>query len=143
MTQPKNNHRNHKQGWSLLELLGAMVIVGFGILLFLKVQNMSQRMTSGNTKLLKAGHLVEKQIEDLRIEIAKNPATNFPSNALNVTILSPTAPDNIKIVRTIRDALSPKDKAIVTDVKCVVLVASWGLNSMDTLQIMTYVSRNF
>ena len=135
-----NRIGNSQRGWSLVETLAAIVVVGIGITLFAKVQRMSNRDSTVNSKILIAGKMIENHIEDRRISIAQNPTTNFPPG--NITI-NAAAPNYIKIVSTVSSAYSPKDGALVADVKKLDIVASWTSPYADSLKVTTYVSKKF
>lgn len=130
----------HQRGWSLIEALAAIVVVGIGITLFTKVQRMTNRDSSTNSRILMAGKMIEKQLEDMRILIAKDTVANWPPG--NKTI-SPTAPNYITVVSTVSPAFSPKDGAVVKNVVQVALMAYWVNPFPDTLRVTTYVSKRF
>ena len=132
---------NFQRGWSLIETLAAIVVVGIGITLFAKVQRMTGRDSSVNSKILIAGKMIEDQIENVRINIAQNPTTNFPPSSGSS---SASASNNwIKLVWTVSTAYSPKDGATVADVKKLKIVASWTSPYTDSLEVTTYVSKKF
>jgi prepilin-type N-terminal cleavage/methylation domain-containing protein len=129
-----------ERGWSLIEVMAAIVVIGIGITLFAKVQKMASQQSNTNSKMLMAGKLIEKYLEDTRINIAQNPIANWPP--ANKTI-SPVPPDYITLVSTISNALSPVDGIAVTNVKRVDIKASWNKPYADSLKITTYVSKQF
>ncbi len=130
---------NH--GWSLLEVLAAMVIIAIGVVLFVKIQGMTSRQSENNTRILKAGHRIEKYIEDLRIKIAQDTIANWPAPGTNTTV--PAGSDGITLVCHYGAAHSPKDGAVVNDVDSVAITTYWGSATLDTLKISTYVSKRF
>ncbi len=129
-----------ERGWSLLEALAAIVVVGIGITLFTKVQRMTSRESSTNSRILMAGKMIEKHIEDTRILIAKDTVANWPPKN---KVISATAPDNITLVSTIGPALSPKDGAVVNNVVQMSIMTYWTKPYNDTLRVTTYVSKRF
>ncbi len=129
-----------ESGWSLIEALAAIVIVGIGIALFTKVQQMSSRDSGTNSKILVAGKLIEKHLEDMRITIARDTIKNWPPIGLSIAA---TAPDNVALTRTISAAFSPKDGVPVNNVVKVDLMATWTAPKVDTLLVTTYVSKRF
>ena len=137
---------NPQRGWSLIESLAAIVVVGIGITLFAKVQRMTSRDSSVNSKTLLAGKMIENYLEDTRIYIAKtksnSPAytgwTGFPTS-----IAASPANNNIKLVCTVSTAYSPKDGATVLDVRKLDIVTTWTSPYADTLKVTTYVSKKF
>ncbi len=133
-------HGIRERGWSLIEVIAAIVVIGIGVTLFTKVQKMASQQSSTNSKMLMAGKLIEKYLEDTRINIAENSIANWPP--ANQTI-SPVAPDYITLVSTISDALSPIDGILVVNVKRVDIKASWNKPYVDSLKITTYVAKQF
>ncbi len=129
-----------ERGWSLLETAVAIVVVGIGIALFLKVQKMSSRNSTTNSRILMAGKAIESFLEDTRISIAKDTLTNWPPVSKTVAA---AAPNFIKIVSTVGPAYSPKDNALVANVVRMDIVTSWTTPYADTLKVTTYVSKRF
>lgn len=129
-----------ESGWSLLEALAAIVVVGIGITLFTKVQRMTSRDSSTNSRILMAGKMIEKHLEDTRILIAKDTVANWPPKSKTIAA---TAPDYITLVSTISPALSPKDGAVVQNVVQMSIMTTWVNPYKDTLRVTTYVSKRF
>ena len=129
-----------KRGWSLLEVLAALLIISFGVALFVKLQGNTRKQSTTNTRILKAGHKIERYLEDMRIAIAQNPTTNWPANGI-VTIAADA--DSITLIREVSDAASPKDGEVVANVKKLDITTFWGTGGLDTLRITTYVSKKF
>jgi len=128
-----------ERGWSLLEVIAAMVIIGIGVVFFVRMQRMNGKQSGNNTRILKAGHLIEKNLEDMRIQIYQDTVTNWPPRDTTIA----AGADKTKLVRTISNALSPIDGAVVNNVKKVVITTSWGTGKLDTLKVTTYVSKRF
>ena len=59
----------HRQLWlaALAVIVAAIVVVGIGITLFAKVQKMTNRNSATNSRILMAGKMIEKHLEDTRI----------------------------------------------------------------------------
>jgi Tfp pilus assembly protein PilV len=129
-----------QDGWSLLEALAAIVVVGIGITLFTKVQRMTSRDSSTNSRILMAGKMIEKHLEDTRILIAKDTVANWPPKSKTIAA---KAPNNITLVSTISPALSPKDGAVVANVVQMSIMTYWVNPYKDTLRVTTYVSKRF
>jgi type II secretory pathway pseudopilin PulG len=132
--------RFQQSGWSLIETLAAIIVVGIGVTLFTKVQKMASYQSGGNSKILVAGKMIEKHLEDTRILVSQDTIANWPPS--NKT-LSPTKPNNITLVSTVSDALSPVDGAVVLNVKRLDIKASWTQPNKDSLVITTYVAKRF
>jgi prepilin-type N-terminal cleavage/methylation domain-containing protein len=129
-----------QKGGSLIEVLAAIIIVGVGIALFMRVQGRSTKDSYQNSKMLVAGKMVERLLEDTRIQIFKDTVAYWPPK--DTTILG-SAPNFISLKRKISDANSPKDGAVVNNVKKLVITATWTQPQKDSLEITTYVSKRF
>ena len=128
---------NRQSGLTLLEIMIAVVVVGIGVGLFITLQNNSGSRLAGNSNLLKAGQIVEKHMEAMRISVARDTVSNWPPR--DTTYLE----NRIQVVRKISAARSPKTSAVLPNVCKVDLIASWGSGQNDTLNISTYVARRF
>ncbi|MDQ3002899.1 MAG: hypothetical protein M3Y08_16760 [Fibrobacterota bacterium] len=124
----------------MIEALAAIVIVGIGIALYTRVQQMTSRVSGTNSKILVAGKLIERHLEDMRIIIARDTIKNWPPVAVSIAAI---APDNVNLTRTISAAFSPKDGAPVNNVVKVEILATWTAPKADTLMVTTYVSKRF
>jgi type II secretory pathway pseudopilin PulG len=129
-----------QRGWSLLEAVAAIVVVGLGVSLFVKVQGMSRRGNTTNSKVLVAGKLIEGFLEDTRITIARDTIRNWPPVGRTVAA---APPHNIKVVSVVSSAASPKDGAVVANVVRMDITASWTQPYADTLKVTTYVAKRF
>jgi type II secretory pathway pseudopilin PulG len=129
-----------QRGGSLVEVLAAIIVVGIGIALFTKVQSRTSKDSGQNSKMLIAAKMIERHLEDTRIHIFKDTTNNWPPKT--VTIAS-TSADSIKLTRTVSDALSPKDNAVVANVKKLEIKASWNRPRKDSLVVTTYVAKRF
>lgn len=126
----------------MLETMAAAVIIGIGVALFTQIQVASNKQSRRNTDLLKAGQLIESEIDSLRTYIARDTLTNWTSFVTN----SPASRvvGRVKIVRTVSGAISPKSPfANIPNVKQVDITAYWGTGTLDTMKVTTYVSRRF
>lgn len=130
-----------QKGWTLIEALAAIVVVGIGVALFTKVQRMTSRDSKVNSKILLAGKMIEKHLEDTRIFIAADTTANW--NALADTTIVPVAPDDITIVRKVSKAYSPQDNIEVANVKQLEISATWTTPYNDTIKVMTDVAKRF
>lgn len=127
-------------GWSLIEVVAAIVVVGLGISLFVKVQGMSSRGSGTNSKQLVAGRMIEKFLEDTRIHIARDTLKNWPPKD---TTVKSAAPNFITLTSKVSDARSPKDNAVVLNVKRVDIACRWTIPVKDSLKVTTYVAKRF
>jgi prepilin-type N-terminal cleavage/methylation domain-containing protein len=129
-----------QRGWTLIEVLAAVVVVGIGLLFFSRVQHSSSRGSGENSRILVAGKMLEKFLEDTRITIARDTTHNWPPITRTVAA---AAPDYITIRSTVSPAYSPVDGAVVNNVMRMDLVASWARPYADSLTVSTYVSKRF
>lgn len=136
----KPGNRDGQRGWSLLETVAAIVVVGIGISLFVKVHGMSKRGSSSNSKVLVAGKMIENFLEETRIATARDTLRNWPPVSRTI---AGTAPHYITLQSTVSNALSPKDGAVVANVKRLDLKASWTVPYRDSLKVTTYVAKRF
>lgn len=129
-----------QRGFSLLEALAALLVVGIGIALFMKVQNMTGQARGTNTKKLAAGKMIEKYVEDTRIAIRRDTVANWPPRNASIP---PSPPHNIGLEVTVGEAISPKSGKPVKNVRSLRITATWTRPVPDTLTVSTYVSRRF
>jgi prepilin-type N-terminal cleavage/methylation domain-containing protein len=129
-----------RRGWSLLEVLAAIVVVGIGVTLFVKVHKMSRQGSTSSNKVMMAGKMIEKHLEDTRILIAKDTTANWPPRSRTIAAM---APHNISLEAVIGPAYSPKDGALVQNVVRMDLTARWTRPVRDSLKVTTYVAKRF
>jgi prepilin-type N-terminal cleavage/methylation domain-containing protein len=130
----------NQRGWSLIESLAAIVVIGIAVALFTKVQHMTNRDSGTNSKILLAGKMIEKHLEDTRIYIGKDTINNWPPRS---NTLSPTAPEFITLVSQVGPAFSPKDGAPVNNVVRMDILTYWTSPYTDSLKVTTYVAKRF
>ncbi len=126
-----------ENGWTLIETLAAIVIIGIGIALFTRIQIMTRSTSKYNSNLLKAGHLIEANIDSIRTWIARDTLNNWPPSNGSATV------GVITLTSTVSAASSPKDALNIPHARKVDFTASWGSGPLDTLKVTTYVSRYF
>lgn len=129
--------RKGQRGLTLMEILIAIVVVGIGVGLFMTLQRNSGSRLAGNSNLLKAGQLIEKHMEAMRISVARDTVSNWPPRDTSYQ------ENRISVVRTVSQARSPKNNALLPNVRKIDIVASWGAGRNDTLNISTYVAKRF
>ncbi len=133
----KIKNQRHQSGFALMEILVAMAILGVGFSFILMSDKISWNTTKSSIKMLKAGHLIEKNIEQLRIHISSNPAANFPPTDTSFT------EDGITFQRKITTAYSPKTGTALSNIRKLEITTAWGSSVNDSLNIQTYISRDF
>jgi type II secretory pathway pseudopilin PulG len=126
-----------------MEILIAVVVVGFftsGVLIALQNSWFSSKRS--NT-LLVAGHLIEQEIERVRIHTAERPDSNF-SYVLSLHEFD-TVINNIRLVwliehpaPAIRDSVPPR-----ANIARATLTAYWSVPQQDSLSVQTYLAKNF
>lgn len=134
------NPRHREMGWSLIEALAAIVVVGIGITLFAKVQKMTNGDSATNSRILMAGKMIEQHLEDTRILIAKDTLKNWPPPN---KIIAATEPNFITLESRRSNAFSPKDGGLVINVVRLDIIAHWKNPRVDTLKVTTYVAKRF
>jgi prepilin-type N-terminal cleavage/methylation domain-containing protein len=126
-----------QRGLTLTEIMIAIVVIGIGVGVFLKMQKRSGSNLTGNSKMMRAGQLVEKHVEAIRISIARDTVANWPPHDTSYT------ENQLKVERKISAAKSPKTGANLPNVRKVDITVSWGNAHQDSLDVSTYVSRRF
>jgi len=134
---PTQNQRN--SGFSLLEILVSLVIVGIIGVSIIALQTSVWKRSATSNRLLVAGQLIEKQIESIRLTIDQDPTSNFPP--VNGSIVE----NGISVSWKVASAYRPKGATAteLTNVRRCVFTASWGNNRGDTLLVTTYISKLF
>lgn len=124
-------------GLTLMEILITLVVIGVGVGVFLKMSGSSGSSAEGNSKMLRAGQLVERHIEAMRIGIARDTMANWPPDDTSYT-------DNgLKVTRKVSSAKSPKDNSVLPNVRKVDVIVTWGAFKTDSLDVTTYVTKRF
>ncbi len=129
---------NSQRGWSLLETLLAVVMVGLGLMVWSRMQGASWGQSRTNSNLLKAGQAIESDIEAMRVAIGQDTASSkWPPKDTSYIV------SDLKFSRKISKASSPKDGKTLDNVAKVDIVVSWGKTALDSVIISTYVSKKF
>jgi Tfp pilus assembly protein PilV len=119
-------------------MLIAIVVVGLGIMVFMRMQSRSSGISRANANLQRASQLIERHVESMRVRIARD-ASAWPPK--DTTYFDPNF-QNIKLVRIVGGAVSPKDGVMLTTVRKIDLTVSWGTRTLDTMRVTTYVSKS-
>jgi prepilin-type N-terminal cleavage/methylation domain-containing protein len=122
-------------GLTLLEILIAIVVVGIAVSLFMNLQRRSGSRLAGNSNLLKAGQIIERHMEAMRISIARDTVANWPPRDTSFK------ENRITLVRRISAARSPKTGDLLPNVRRVDVITAWGTGQGDSLNISTYVAK--
>jgi prepilin-type N-terminal cleavage/methylation domain-containing protein len=137
--KPIHASTDGQTGWSLLELLIALVVLGLGVTVFMRMQHRSSGLSRANSNLQRSSQLIEKHVESLRVRIARD-ASAWPPK--DTAYIDPDFP-NLGLKRVVSGAISPKDGASLATVRRIDLTVWWGAHSMDTMKVTTYVSKSF
>lgn len=121
-----------------MEIILIMVVIGIIAANIMALQNSTWKMNSSSGKLLLAGQMIDRQIEQLRMNIDKDPQSNFPPRDSSIT------ENGIhlmwQIVSVTRSVGTPVTIANVRECN---FTAGWGANRYDTLRVRTFLARNF
>jgi prepilin-type N-terminal cleavage/methylation domain-containing protein len=129
--------KRKKGGFTLMEVLVSMAIIGIiGMTIFL-FQTSSWKRSTGSNRALIAGHLIERQIESLRMNIDRDQADNFPPDGGSLF------ENGVHLIWTISAASRPTDASALDNVRLCDFVASWGKTQNDTLKVTTFLSKMF
>lgn len=132
------------EGFTLVEILLAIGILGITVYIFMLGQGASFIKTGENNRKLTACHVIDKQIEYQRMTIAMNPDVNYEAfkSLGSTTIVDNTVTPPVTVDWVITPAYDPNNK-VIENVRQVDLTASWGSGADDTLKVTTFISRNF
>ena len=127
-------------GFSLLEIVIALAIVGFIGINIMMLQTSSWKRTNTSNRLLVSGQMIEKKIEYFRMNIDADPLNNFPP------IDGSTSENGINLSWQFSSAyrpLGPQPRGPLTNVRRCDFTATWGTSRGDTLIVTTYLSKFF
>lgn len=124
-------------GFSLLEVLISMVIVGIIAALIFSIQTSSWKNSTSSNRTMVAGHMVERQIELMRLNISRNQNQYFPP--VNGSVLE----NGITLSWIISNATRPTDAGTLPNTRRCDFTACWGGRKADTLKVTTYISKLF
>lgn len=134
-------------GFTMIEVLLAMIIIGISAVAVLMWQKTSWSQTSSTNRLMVAGQIVEKQIEKQRMIIAQNPAANYATfianSSITTTDSSVTPPVTVKWTIYSADSLKDPTGVNITNVRKVKIKAGYGSGPNDTLNVITAISKDF
>jgi type II secretory pathway pseudopilin PulG len=120
-----------------VEVLISMAVVSImGVLIVTTLTSSWKKSTFSNRELV-AGHMIEREIEGMRMKIDRAPSLNFPPTGNTVT------ENGVTLTWTISNATRPTDGATLSNVRKCDLVARWGKAKGDTLRVSTFLSRMF
>lgn len=136
-------------GFTMVEVLLAMIIIATSAVAVLMWQKTSWSQTSSTNRLMVAGQIIEKQIEKQRMFIAQNPVTNFATFKTGFDNRDSVVVDNsvipwVSVRWHAYDTLHDPHGNLITDVFKVNLTAWWtGCKPTDSLKVETRIAKNF
>jgi type II secretory pathway pseudopilin PulG len=136
-------------GLSLIEVLLSIIIIATSAVVVLMWQKTSWSQTSYTNRLMVAGHVIEKQVEQRRMLIAQNPDQNFLTfkdafKSKDSLIIDNSVTPPIKVLWNIKDTLIDPAGDHLDNVCWVKLRAFWdGARKNDTLQVITCIAKDF
>ena len=128
-------------GFTLLEIMISMVIVGLCTAGFLAFQTTSWSASQTAANTMSAGQLIEKQVEYLRMRIASSPQDTFPVLMAPGKIDS-TSAKNIKVRWVVAQARDVRGLPML-NVAQVTFTAIWTAPKKDSIVVPTCISKNF
>lgn len=139
---------NNQRGFTLTEVLVAMVIVSLFAGGILVVQKNSWSSVSSSNKMLLAGHVIEREIERCRSYIAEDPDNHF-LEIVNTSPPSDTVIDGFEVSwsmsypATYILADPPGAGDTVTNVAEADIMVKWNTTRPESLTVSTYFARDF
>lgn len=126
------------RGFALMEIIMILVILGIIGANVVHVMNSSWRRTESSNRMLIAGQMIERQIEQMRIAVDEDPDDNFPPNDSTFTENGITLEWTLSSVNRLTDPSTEVNNARKGE-----FTACWGTRKGDTLNVTTYFSKNF
>jgi prepilin-type N-terminal cleavage/methylation domain-containing protein len=135
---------SQRNGFTLLEMLISLTVIGFAASFLIYAQQSTWKMSGNSNKLSTAAQIIEKQIENRRMVIARDPVNNYARfKALSdTTIIDNSVTPSVKVVWHI-SAKTDVNGSNIENVRKVILNASWGYNNGDSLTVETCIGKNF
>jgi hypothetical protein len=121
-----------------MEIILIMVVIGIIAANIMALQKSSWNMSGSSNKLLLAGQMIDRRVEEMRMYVDKNPSSNFPPHDSSITDNGITLKWTFSTVTR-----SVGNKVVIDNVKECNLTAGWGKNKWDSLKVKTYLARNF
>ena len=128
--------RNSK-AFTLIEVLLSMVIIGIIGSLVFTVQSSTWKTSTSSNRAVVAGHMVQQQIELMRMNISQNQDLYFPP--VNGSLVQ----NGVTLSWQVSNAARPIDGSTMTDVMKCDFIASWSASKGDTLKATTFLSKMF
>lgn len=124
-------------GFTLLEILISLaILLVIGVAAF-SIQSSTWKRVVTSTHLTVAGQMIERQIEQLRMNVSVNPNLYFPPSD------SSYVENGITLSWTHGTVTRPHSATTLTDVMQYTFTAAWGKKSTDSLRVTTCISKLF
>ncbi len=137
MKRNNSNLTSRRRGFSLVEVIVCMVVIGIiGVSIF-SIQTFSWKRTTNSNRMLVAGHMIEKQIEAMRMNIDQNQNLNFPP------LPGSLYENGVSLTWTISEAVRPTGNGTIPNARKCEFTAICGSGKGDTLLVTTYLSKMF
>jgi type II secretory pathway pseudopilin PulG len=130
---------SNRHGFALMEIILMLVIIGIIGANTLLLQRNSWKSTGSSNRMLIAGQMIERQIESLRMKIAEDPSANFPPSDSQFTENTITLQWQILSVSRIGGG----PDITSNNVRQCDMVAFWGTRKNDSLQVTTFLAKEF
>ncbi len=128
---------HNAKAFSLLEVLVSMTIVGIIGALIFSIQTSSWKTSTASNRAVVAGHMVQQQIELMRMNIGQNQNLYFPP--VNGSVVQ----NGVTLVWQISAATRPTNGGSLPNTCKCDFTATWGAVNGDTLNATTYLSKMF
>lgn len=129
----------NQRGISLMEVLVAIAIVGISLVFIMMMEGRKWFDFGRTQELNSAIRMIENKVEGIRSTISADPTNNFPP------VSDTTNSGSITLITTVSDAYdNSATPVLLPNVRMLDLEATWEVKGVpDTLQVTTYVARNF
>jgi prepilin-type N-terminal cleavage/methylation domain-containing protein len=144
-----------KSGFSLLEVLMALIVITISATIFMKVQQFSTIGVGSSDRSMIAGQMIEEQIESVRksISLDTNYFNNtFQTNSVGLTnngititwkVFNSNTSPAVHVLRGSATWAAPPNTPIVYNIDSVEFKTKWFNNVADSLVVTTYIAKNF
>lgn len=130
--------RNGCSGFAIMEVILMLVIIGIIGSSTIMLQRSSWKASGLSNRMLIAGQMIERQIEELRMHVDADPENNFPIEDGSMTENGITVSwKSTEVTRTVGSQVA------LDHIRKCKLVAQWGNGKNDSLSLTTYLSKNF
>jgi prepilin-type N-terminal cleavage/methylation domain-containing protein len=129
--------RSKKNAFTLVEVLMSIAVIGIITIVVFAFQTSSWKRSILSNRTIVASHMIERQVESIRMTVDRDPHLNFPPKNDSIT------ENGVTLRWIISPANRPTDGQNLPNVRKCDLVAWWGKSKGDTLKVTTYLSKMF